>query len=344
MLLVSIPRPVALTPSIDEIIDPRDDVANKIEFNWKESKWAASYLVSVYSEGALVASAEPTENRVVIELPHKKVYRWSVVPRLSTSKTREPASTYEPDAQDGTFTIGEYVKLNLAGSEEPSQLYAWTRFIYSDVAYMSDNFDQNSRIRQSVLVSSAEVAGGYWYRKTDYGGLVSAQISGIDIGGKTGSFNQYSALLGYRMELSEQRRLRFWIGPSIKETPELVPNGFTRSIDVRSIKTLGASALVAFFNSFTENFGLQVYGGSFYGMKGLDTPNGLDQKSFISFFASLYGTYKVSKNMTSLLGVTYQSDTAGYKSADRSGNDNRVLFAGNYISLSFIFGLQEPEK
>lgn len=342
---IPIPRPELIAPEHGAAIEPFDDQSNPIQLRWKKSKWASAYQVMIYNtDHQLIHQEIAKQPELTVRLPHRQSYTWSVKALLPGEISREPANEYQPRPSDRSFEIGQYIKLALGQSEEPSQLYAWSRFMFSNINYLAENYDNGNRLNQSLLASTGEIAAGYWHRKTSYGVLATGSLSGIDVAGTTSFYNQYSLLAGYRKSFEDQKRLRFWIGPSIKETPEVMISGFNNNIDIKTIGTLGPSALAAFFDSFNETSGYQIYVGAFYGMMGLSTPNGLDQKQFSSYFASIYGTYKWSKDVTSLLGYTFQRDEAGYKSADRSGNDNHVNYAGHYLSLSIIFGLQEAEK
>lgn len=344
--VVPIPNPKLISPQQAVVIDPVDDVVNSVRLEWEKSRWADRYQIFVRDEeGTLVVNEISKTNVFEAKLSHKKKYFWFVKALLPQRESRQPASVEnKPPTDQQTFSIAEYIKLSLGESEEPSQLYAWGRATLANASYMAENYDNNNRVSDQVLSSTAELAAGYWHRKTSYGALVTADLSAVNIKGTTASYMQFSALLGFRKYFADQKRFRIWLGPSLKETPEVLVDGATSTLQIRVLKTLGPQVLMAFLDSFNERWGYQFYLGSFYGIQGINTPNNLKQKSYLSYFGSAYITYKLRKDMTALLGDTYQKDEAGYASADRSGNDNHVLYSGNYLSFSLIMGLQEAQK
>ncbi len=344
---IPIPNPPPISPEHGFVLDPTDDISNPIHLEWTKSKWASKYQVFVFDENGTVVVNEMTEKTELdVNLAHKQHYRWYVKALLPREGKREPANMTEEKNKDiaEQFEIGEYIKLNLGQSEEPSQLYAWSGVIMSNVSYVAENFDNANRVQQKYLASTGELALGYWHRKTSYGGLLLGRMSGMKVGGKAVIFGQYSALFGIRKSLDESKRLRFWGGPSLKETPEVQVTGVNGEVEVAKLGTLGANFLTTYMDAFNDTWGYQAYAGVFYGLKGTKTPNDLEQNKFFSYFGSAYLTYKWNRMATLMGGYTYQVDEAGYKSADRTGNDNHIKYTGHYLSLSVIFGLQDPEK
>ncbi len=337
---VRIPKVALESPVKDELLDPVHDTANPVELRWEASKFADKYRVLIYDENKnLVHSGYSKTNTYIAPLAENRRYTWSVQPMLAREEERAPASVGEGQE---SFQIDKYIRMSLSEAEEPSQFFAWGRSIVSNTKYVAENYDNNNRVSQSMIASTAETAMGYWHRKSQFGALALAGLSGINVGGTSAFYNHGGLLLGYRKIYEDNRRWRIWLGPAYKETPEVVVNGETRGLSIQKITNYGPQFLTAFLNSFNSNWGYQTYLGIYYGMKGLSTPNGLDQERYWSYSGSAYLTYKFNPSTTGLIGYTYQVDEAGYGTTDPKGIANHVYFNGNYLSFSLIWGLQDP--
>ncbi|MGZ3791893.1 MAG: hypothetical protein ACXVCP_06070 [Bdellovibrio sp.] len=343
---IPIPAPELLTPKNNSVIEPTTDFANPVTLTWRKSKWADRYHVQVHDDNGILFVNEFVKSPPYeIKLPHGNTYRWSVTPLLARQTSRFPAASENKNTTaQSEFKIDRYIHLSLGESEEPSQLYTWGRLIMSKANYQAENYDNNNKINEQIFSSTGEIALGYWHRKTSYGALATVGASNIDIAGHASSYTQFSLLGGARKYFEDQKRLRYWLGVSLKETPEVLVDGALGTLQIRNLKTLGPQALIAFLDAFNNKWGYQLYLGGFYGMKGINTPNDLPQKNYLSFFGSAYFTYRWKKSTTALVGYTYQNDQAGYASADRTGNNNRVQYEGHYLSFSLIVGLQDPQQ
>ena len=339
---VQFPAPQLLSPGEGRVLDPTDDEKNKVHLRWQKMAGADHYKVFVFNEtGAMVLQSESKTNDLTVELPHETKYRWSVIAFQKREKNRAPASV--PEAAE-SFSIDHYKKLDLSISEEPSQLFAWDRNIFSQADYRSENADANHKIRQNILATTQEIAAGYWYRKTNYGGLITGGFSTLSIKGHTTYYKELGLLFGYRTLFGASARLRFWLGLGLKDTPEIVADPYTDQVSTQRISTWGPQALVTYLDSINESWGYQIYAGSYAGIQSMGTPNGLGGGQDLTYALSSYLTYRLTTNSTGLLGYTYQVDQASYKTSDPSGVPNKVAYRGHYLSLSLIWGLQQAQK
>lgn len=338
---VRLPKPVLTYPTADLPIISNDPDQADAYLTWKPVEGADRYRVTVKnSKGETIWEKEVKDNEANIKVPHNDTYTWTAAPLLKRETDRSPAA----EAPPATFKMSKYIQLKLGPSEEPSQFYSWTRGIYANTAYRADNYDAHSFINQPIYATTGEIALGYWHRLTNVGILLTGGMTGIDIAGTQRLTYNYSANMGYRWKLKNAKRARAWLGYSNRQTPEVVVDGLLRTFSIKTIENAGPQLLGTFANTFSDKFGYQLFGGMYYGMIPTRTPNGLPQSKYFTYYASAYGTYRYSPMITGLLGYTYQIDEAGYQSNDRTGSDNHVRYAGHYISLALIFGLQEPKK
>jgi hypothetical protein len=338
---VRLPKPSLVTPVDNLRIIATDEDKAEVFFRWTKVKGANRYTVVVNDEqGRQVLEEVVKGNEAWLKVPHHQKYTWTAVPQMKREKDRSPAST--PDVQ--SFTVSEYVRLELGKAEEPSQLYSWGRSTFASTTYTAQNYDSHSFINQPVFMTSGEVALGYWHRLTNFGVLFQGSIWGMDIDGVQKITYNASTLLGYRMRFSGSKRARIWGGWSWRQTPEILVDGQLATVNIKTIMNMGPTLLGTFTNAWNDKWGYQLFGGTYYGMNAVRTPNNLPQEQYLTFFTSAYATYKWGKRAQINAGYTYQIDEAGYGSNDRTGSTNHVKYSGHYLSLLLIYGLQEPKK
>ncbi len=341
---VPIPPPAPRSATNNATVESTDDIQSEVELKWNESKWADRYQVVITDKDGQIQSSKVVKgSRMIASLPHDNSYEWTVVALAPKEPEKPPEELIQKDNVElHQFQINKYIPLQLGSSEEPSQIYGWSRFLFSQASYKNQNYDNNNRVQQNLFASTGEIGAGYWHRKSSVGLLALTALSGINIDGTTLLYQQHSLLLGYRYKLSGQKRLRFWLGPSLKETPEVQVNGETLSTELKKISTYGPYFLTAFHDAFNDRLGYQASAGAFQGMQGLQTPNGLSQSNYLSYFWSLSLSYRSSDWLSVLGGYTFQEDRAGYKSTD--GRSNDITLSGSYFSLNLIFGLVDAQK
>lgn len=338
---VRLPKPKLTYPVENMQIISDDEQAANAFLQWKKVEGANRYRVIVKnSKGEEVYVTEVPKNEAKIKVPHDDTYYWTAAPLLKRETDRSPAS----EAPPASFRMTKYVRLKLGPEEEPSQFYSWGRGIYANTVYRADNYDSHSFINQPIYATTGELALGYWHRLSSLGILLTGGMTGIDVAGQKNLSYNYSASMGYRWKLRGTTRARAWLGYSNRETPEVVVDGLLKTFSIKTIANSGPQLLGTYADALSDKWGYQLFGGMYYGLIPTVTPNGRPQSKYFTYYASAYLTRRWSPLITGLLGYTYQIDEAGYKSDDRTGKDNHVRYAGHYISLALIFGLQEPKK
>jgi len=346
-LFVPFPEAKTVSPIKSVEYESTDDIQSKVVLKWEKVTNADRYQVVIQDEsGSTIDSVVTSETKTVVSLPHETKYKWKVFPLLKSEQNRNPASVSlsKSSTPPEEFRVNTYQKISLSDSEEPSQLYAWGRTILANTSYKISNWDNGTKMQQNMFVTTGELALGYWHRKTNFGALASGSTSGINIAGVKSFYSSGSLMAGYRTIYEGSKRLRFWLGLGYRELPEVQLHFLGEKPQIRKIASYGPQTLVSFFDSLNEKWGYQLYLGGYFGAKQVRSPNGLSQSGNYSVMTSAYATYRFNPNTLGLLGYTYQLDKAGYKSADRSGNENSFSLSGHYLSLSLIWGLQEPQK
>ncbi len=336
-----LPKPKLTYPLADAKIISDDEGLADVFLVWKHVEGAHRYRVSVYNgKNEEIITIEVPTNEASIKVPHNDTYTWTAAPLLKRETDRSPTA----EAPRQAFSMTKYIPYQMGTAEEPSQFYSWARGIYANTAYQAQNYDAHSFINQPIYATTGEVALGYWHRLSSLGILFTYGATGIDVAGLQHVTQNYSASLGYRWKLEGTKRARAWLGYSGRQTPEVRVDGTFRTVNIQTIENAGPQLLGVFSNQFTDKFGYQLYGGLYYGAIPIHTPNGRPLENYATYFTSAYLTYRVSPRLQGLLGYTYQLDEAGYASDDRTGHPNHVRYQGHYLSLSAIFGLQDPKK
>ncbi len=351
---VEIPPPTLVAPKNGDLLEPTDHELSKVMLKWKKVREAARYQVTVFrdSDGKIVLNEFTKDNYFDARLPHETKYHWQVLAYNPDEKDKGPGSDRWPAAENSTkpklpsnvFSIDTYIKLELTNSEEPSQLYAWASHRSSMIGYIANNYDNGTALTNNVFGGTGEVALGYWHRKTDYGLLGVAALSGFTIESQTYLYNSASVLFGKRYKLGGNKRLRWWAGASYHETPEIQSDLYVTNITFGKIAGYGPEARLSFMFDVTEKIGGHLFTQLNYVPFILETPNGQPAVTPIAYGIGLQGTRRLDNGWIGMLGYSYQAEQAGYGSFDRTGKPNVITWSGHFLTLSLQFGLEESYR
>ncbi len=345
---VKIPQPTLITPLFGEVVEATDFTQSKVRLHWRPIPEAAAYNVKVYSaNGDLLINKLTDKNKIEVELPHESTYRWTVTsynfgePLPATNLGEHLSAAALPPAD---FSINRYIPLLLNSAEESSQLYGWMRYLISNMNFTAGNYDNGTRVNDTLLGGYGELALGYWRRKANDGLLATYTYSGLQVNGFQNFFwHDWALLYGKRYLPSPHTRIRWWLGAEYEQAPEVLYSATTSAISFSRISTVGPEARAAYLYSFNEKWGAHVDATAYYGLASVGTPNGLGAVPQLSYSLGLLATYKISKMITSMFGYTYQIENAAYNSSF-DGHTNTVQLGGNFFSFALEFGLETPEK
>lgn len=292
------------------------------------------------------------ESSFATGLPHETKYRWQVIAYNPGEKDKGPGSERWPAQEGGkelqlpaqSFAIDTYIKLELTNSEEPSQLYGWASHRSSMVGYIANNYDNGTALTQSMLGGTGEVGLGYWHRKSNYGFLAIAALAGFTIENQTYMHPSGSLLFGKRYKLGGNRRLRWWAGPTYRETPEIQSDIFVTNITFAKIAGYGPEARISYMFDVTQNIGGHLFGQMSAIPIVTETPNGQPAVMPVAYGIGIQGTKRLENGWVGMLGYSYQGEQAGYGSFDQTGNPNVIRWSGHFLTLSLQFGLEEAYR
>jgi hypothetical protein len=351
---VEIPPPTLVAPKNNEMLDPTDHEHSKVLFKWRKVREAERYQLTVFrdSDGKIMLNEFVKDSSYLAGLPHETKYHWQVIAYNPGEKDKGPGSDRYPAQEGGkpmalpsqVFSIDTYIKLELSNSEEPSQLYAWASHRSSMIGYVANNYDNGTALRDNVFGGTGEIAIGYWHRKTDYGFLGIADLSGFTIESQTYMYNSASLLFGKRYKLGGNKRLRWWGGVTYHETPEIISDLLVTQISFAKIAGYGPEGRISYMFDVTKSIGGHVFGQLTYVPFILETPNGQPAVSPIAYGVGIQGTKRLENGWVGMLGYSYQGEQAGYGSFDRTGNPNAIYWAGHFLTLSLQFGLEESYR
>jgi hypothetical protein len=343
---VRVANPQHLSPVNNAKVDPTDDNEAKVKLKWQPAKEAKRYHVFVWDEkDKLIEDQETESHTLTLSLPHQRKYKWSVTALQDREKGRGPASIANAPPDDTTsFEIDKYKRLDLNAAEEPSQVYAWGRYLTSNISYKANNYDNNTQISENVFGGTGELAAGYWHRKSDFGLLAAASASGFRTEGKVYTYNYGSLLLGYRLKSeASANRWRFWAGMAYKETPEILKNP-DDGVYFSKNAAFAPETRIAYLGEFNKKYGYQLYGSYLTEVSSVHTVNGQPLRSLYQLNLGAYATYRFSEDMVAMAGYSYQIDAASYQSNDELTHGiNDLSFAGHYLSLTLQIGLEKAQ-
>ncbi|MDG0816176.1 hypothetical protein [Bdellovibrio svalbardensis] len=333
--------PTPLSPADDQTVEALDDLKSKVMLKWKADPKATFYRVYIYDgDKKLIRTEETNEAFKVVELPDSKNYFWTAK-AFSKNEPQDPPSASEAT---GKFRINQYVKLDMNSAEESSQFYGWYRQISSVENYTGYNYDNNAIVTQKLFGGESELALGYWGRKSRIGILAHGSLAGFQFRSNNYFYSKMGLHVGYRHLLGNGDRMRFWLGYSINENPEILTYPYTTEVVFSKIKNAGPQLQFAYLKSFTDKWGGQVSTSIYRSQTSLETPNGLDQQPTNSYRLSVLASYALSQKWRTSFGYTYQLDQFSYSTTDAINIPNTGKIEGHYLSLMFDVALQDKMK
>jgi hypothetical protein len=334
-------------PQQNEVIESTDDQNSEVTLRWKDLSEPERYQVNVFdSEGRLVLSKETKEASLLTKLPAGARYTWTVRALNALEQSRAPASlTDVKDPQQGGFSINDYIKLELARQEEPSQLYSWAKLGLAQGHYVYENWDNQNQVDQKLMTSSAEGALGYWHRKTNIGLLATASLYDVKMKSSNNTFARMSLLGGYRYKFKDSPvRARVWLGASYEQVPEVVVASPDTPYAFKNLNSIGPEMRLFYLNSIGGDWGYHLYARGYLGLIDRGTPNQLKMKDTKTMTLGVYATRAVSPGWIAMAGYAYEMQSASYQSIDTSGNANKISTTGHYFSIQMLFGLEPASK
>ncbi len=340
---VEMPEPRLIGPAGKAVVDSTDTLESVVILEWEHMTGVGKYVVAIYDKdtGKIIQTIDSDTNSVSVKLPHDAYYRWTVAAYNKREKIRAPASVNVKEGEE--FGINRYVLLDLIEGEEPSQKYAWARYIMANERLESRNYEYNNIVRQTVFGGSGELAAGMWFRKSGYGMVAAVAGSGFRFRTETFTYNMASVMAGYRRLMENGARLRIWGGLGFKEVPEVQVHPITDEVTYSRVSTLGPDLRFSYIKELANRLGANVTGGLYYGSNRVKTPNDLKHYPQVSFHFGFGGTLRLNDSTIGTLGYTYQRERASYLATDRSGN-NTLDMSGHFISLSVQFGLEKAQR
>ncbi len=345
---IGIPPPTLVSPLFGKIVEATDFTQSKVQLRWRKINEAEIYNVKVYSQnGDLLINKLTRENRITVELPHLASYRWMVTSYNfgeTLPDTRFAQRISPADLPSADFSINRYIPLDLNSAEESSQLYGWMRYLISNMNFTAGNYDNGTRVNDTLFGGYGETALGFWRRKTNDGLLATYTYSGLHVNGFENFFwNDWGLLYGKRYLPNEQTRIRWWFGAEYAQTPEVLYSSVSSAISFSRISTVGPEARAAYLYAFNKKWGAHVDASAYYGLASIGTPNGLSAQPGLSYSFGLLATYKLSRMVTSMFGYAYQIENAAYTST-YDNHINTVQLGGSFFSFALEFGLETPER
>lgn len=340
--------PARLYPRDGTQLLATDPGKSTVRLRWAPILGPAIYRVTVLSgDGDVVIEEETRAAFFEARLPVKAKYRWRVDAFHDGEPRRKIAAVDSKGASAAdteSFQIDPYVPLELAQGEESSQWYGWARYITSISQYRGSNWDRNSRVRQDIFGGSTELAMGYWSRFSNFGLLGYVGLAGHSVGDRAFFYGRTGIDVGYRHKVSEDSRLRYWLGVSLTETPEVLADASTGSFDVGKLRSAGPDARVTYSKEVSEKMGYQIFASAYYGALALASPNGQTQNPTWVYRGGILATRRFTDRVSGMLGYTYEALKASYPNVTGFSDDNTVSLTGHYLSFFFEFGIEKPKK
>jgi hypothetical protein len=205
------------------------------------------------------------------------------------------------------------------------------------------NYDANSSSSFAGVGGTGRLGAGYLSQMSPWGFMGIADLSGIAIGDYGNyTFASLEANALYRTPSGNYGEVRQQFGLYYKELVELIANNSstigTNGLlkETNLLKYAGPHYGIEYWYALTSKLGMQLNAHLYPGLLSIKMPNSQSMVPSLSYQYGIFGSYRLKKNMTGLLGYTFRHDQAQYKSSDSGinpGSTNSAIIEGNYLNL-----------
>lgn len=222
--------------------------------------------------------------------------------------------------------------------------YGIASYLITMMNFKGKNFDSNSVSAFEGVGGTGRLGAGYLSQLSPWGFLGVVDLSGIALDGYGNyTFASFEFNGIYRLPQGNLGEIRHQFGLYYKELPELIANNSNNTLkETHLLKYAGPHYGFEYWYALTSKLGLQVNTHLYPGLFTVKTPTSQKIVPSASYQLGVFGSYRLKKNMTGLLGYTFRHDQAQYKSADSGlnpGETNSATIEGNYLNLFLEWAL-----
>ncbi|UYL09699.1 hypothetical protein B9G69_003810 [Bdellovibrio sp. SKB1291214] len=318
----------------------------------REIKWSRPDYIKEYE--VIVVRANPAtkkwekvrtyENYTADSLPFDSSWEGGKYQILIRAKSDlRPASQQSKimfDVRDGDRSAAaEYTALVRRSIEKTNGWYAIASYLVTDMKYSGTNPEKNSQVAYDAFGGTGRVGLGWNGRKSPWGFLTIADLSGFTINGEIRTFASLEANAVYKQPVGDRAELRYQMGLFYKELPETIGDPFTGVSQNEMVSAIGPHGGVEYWYSLTPKWGVQLNAHVYASVAKVSTPNGQDISPSISTQFGILGSYRFSDKFTGLMGYARREDRMSYKAVPSTtnfaldGDVNESVIVGNYINF-----------
>lgn len=271
-------------------------------------------------------------------------YRFAIKSKAKLRQSSEIAQIEFPVRGGDRSPAAEEIATVRESIQRLSGWYGIASYLITQMDFKGTNYDYGSFANFKGIGGTGRLGLGFLSEKSPWGFLSILDMSGIYLVGEGNyTFGSLEMNAVHRLTAGDRGELRQSFGLFVKELPELIYDKATGGLKATNqLQYAGPHYSLEYWYAMTSKFGLQANAHLYLGAIGLKTPSGRAVDPSLSTQYGFFGSYRMGRRMTGLLGYTMREDNVRYKSSDDSfvpGASNDAKLTGHYLNLFMEWAL-----
>lgn len=339
-------------PAIEK---PEDIWVEKLR--WEKSEYADryTYLLQRQDEKSKWTRVDMQENFNDSELTFPTSYpggRYRLAVKAE-GNLRESSSVakVEFDVFNGDRSPATVEETKLRYSlEKPTSWYFVASYLLTNLNYTGlDSEAGNQRNVYQAVGGTGRLGLGYIHPQKNRGYLGIIDLSGLTIADENVTYAaaEMHYVLRYTWGRNMLRPSAGLFYKELIETRDVNSSFLITTYQHDKMSFAGPHIGFDFWRPLTSKLGIQANARIYYGLFGLQTPNGRDYSAEMSYQLGLMGSYKLKPNITGFMGWAHRIDKGSYESTPNdggatsfagSGAKQEVQIEGDFFNLLLEWG------
>lgn len=293
-----------------------------------EPKWSGGrYQLEVQAKGSL----RPDSKTARIEFGVRSGNRSAVAENEYRKVT---------EAADRRNAAAKFISRLRSSFERSRGWYGFASYQITQIKYIGSNAEKNSSTSFDAIGGTGRLGLGWYHPKNLFGFVGMADFGGFTLQGKVQTYAAVEANLVTKKASGDKGEYRFQVGAFYKEVPESIGDPSLGTVNFDKVSAVGPHLGLEYWHSLTPKLGLQINGHVYLPLLKIQTPNDQDISSVTSYQLGLLGSYRLSRQITGLMGITQRTDGLSYKAttgpASYASADSVNKSSLNGTFLSFL--------
>jgi hypothetical protein len=329
-----------------KIEKPETEFVREIKWSRPENAENFDYAISKYNpktkkwEKMKGVESDATESTNFDEQWPGGKYKFSIRAKADHRPSSDVSSILFNVRGGDRSPAAEYVSTVRQSIDRISGWYGIASYLITQMDY-SLTYKGFQSVPFKAIGGTGRVGIGWMSKESPWGFLNILDLSGFLKDGSAKTFASMETSAVYRKTVGERDELRIQTGLYYKETPQVLPvvstlsnDGSNASTYVKNMAVVGPHVGAEYWYSMTPKLGLQVNAHFYYSMMKLSTPSGEPHQGQLSTQYGFLGSYRMSKKMTGLAGVSYRVDSSSYTDTNHTDIDANTSIDQSAVTIT----------